>query len=206
MVGRKRTISVTRNSKGTMMSFYHDKGFESMLVPMRSIWDDDILNDDRVKRVLKSHRRFCHVREFNAGGGDWETFCRSVQMLADFYKPGGSQIAFRDGIVEAANICITLRPYSPQSNRMADMRAALNAGIDVGMLSGLIYIPFLVAWCAVCCVKGATVSACMQLWDDDETARTMLSISFKCFDKLEEIRYTSSQVFGKYEHPVNQTP
>ena len=87
---------------------------------------------------------------------------------------------------------------------MADSRSAWIAGIDVGLWSGVIYIPILVAWCAVCCGKGATVSDCMQVRDDDETARTMISISFKSFDKLEDMRYTDSQVFGKYEHLENK--
>ena len=52
-------------------------------------FDDGILDDDRVRRVIRGRRSRLHLREYNKGEGDWETFCRSVALLKGFYKPQG---------------------------------------------------------------------------------------------------------------------
>lgn len=71
----------------------------------RTNWfDDGVLDDDRVRRVIRGRRRNLHLREYNRGEGDWETFCRTVALLKDFYKPQGGQVAFADSIEHAANI------------------------------------------------------------------------------------------------------
>ena len=63
----------------------------------RTNWfDDGILDDDRVRRVIRGRRRNLHLREYNKGGGDWETLCRSIALLKDFYKPQGGQVAFAE--------------------------------------------------------------------------------------------------------------
>lgn len=65
----------------------------------RTNWfDDGVLDDDRVRRVIRGRRRNLHLREYNRGEGDWETFCRTVVLLKDFYKPQGGQVAFADSI------------------------------------------------------------------------------------------------------------
>ena len=75
----------------------------------RTNWfDDGILDDDRVRRVIRGRRRNLHLREYNRGEGDWETFCCAVALLKDFYKPQGGQVAFADSIEHAANICLSI--------------------------------------------------------------------------------------------------
>ena len=41
----------------------------------RTNWfDDGVLDDDRVRRVIRGRRRNLHLREYIKGKGDWETF------------------------------------------------------------------------------------------------------------------------------------
>ena len=154
----------------------------------RTNWfDDGILDDDRVRRVIRGRRRNLHLREYNRGEGDWETFCRAIALLKDFYKPQGGQVAFADSIEHAADICLSVSPHS-------SMYAALSRTQDVEMLSGLIYCPAMVAWCAVCHVKGATCYEMCKTWEGDEFAQTIIKIANLCFDNLTEVRYTDEDI------------
>lgn len=86
-------------------------------------FDDGVLDDDRVRRVIRGRRRNLHLREYNRGEGDWETLCRSIALLKDFYKPQGSQVAFADGVEHAANVCLSLSPPAhPVSERWRELR------------------------------------------------------------------------------------
>lgn len=154
----------------------------------RTNWfDDDILNDERVRRVIRGRRRRLHLREYNKGEGDWETFCRSVALLKGFYKPQGAQVAFADSIEHAANVCLSLAPWIPRVGALSRMQ-------NIEMLSGLIYCPALVAWCAVCHVKGATCYEMCKIWDDNEFAKTIIRIACNCFDNLTDVRYTDKDI------------
>lgn len=150
-------------------------------------FDDGILDDDRVRRVVRGRRRNLHLREYNKGEGDWETFCRTVALLKDFYKPQGGQVAFADSIEHAANICLSISPSS-------SMYAALARTQDIEMLSGLIYCPAMVAWCAVCHVKGASSYEMCQMWGGVEFAQTVIKIACLCFDNLTDERYTDEDI------------
>lgn len=154
----------------------------------RTNWfDDGILDDDRVRRVIRGRRRNLHLREYNKGDGDWETLCCSIALLKDFYKPQGGQVAFADSIEHAANICLSISPHS-------SMYAALSRVQDIEMLSGLIYCPAMVAWCAVCHVKGATCYEMCKTWKGAEFAQAIIKIACLCFDNLTEVRYTDKDI------------
>lgn len=154
----------------------------------RTNWfDDGILDDNRVRRVIRGRRRNLHLREYNKGEGDWETFCRTVALLKDFYKPQGGQVAFADSIEHAANICLSISPHS-------SMYAALSRTQDIEMLSGLIYCPAAVAWCAVCHVKGATCYEMCRVWECDGFAQTIIKVACLCFDNLTDVRYTDEDI------------
>lgn len=154
----------------------------------RTNWfDDGVLDDDRVRRVIRGRRRSLHLREYNKGEGDWETFCRTVTLLKGFYKPQGGQVAFADSVEYAANICLSISPSS-------SMYAALARTQGVEMLSGLIYCPAMVAWCAVCHVKGATCYEMCQVWGGVEFAQTVIKIACLCFDNLSDERYTDEDI------------
>ena len=154
----------------------------------RTNWfDDGILDDSRVRRVIRNRRRNLHLREYNRGEGDWETFCRSIALLKSFYKPQGEQVAFADGIEHAANVCLSLSSYTSRIG-------ALARSWDIEMLGGVIYVPAMVAWCAVCHVKGATCYEMCKVWDGIEFAQTIIKIACRCFDSLTDVRYTDEDI------------
>lgn len=96
-------------------------------------------------------------------------------------------MAFADSIEHAANICLSISPHS-------SMYAALSRTQDIEMLSGLIYCPAMVAWCAVCRVKGAACYEMCKTWEGDEFAQTIIKIASLCFDNLSEVRYTDEDI------------
>lgn len=154
----------------------------------RTNWfDDGVLDDDRVRRVIRGRRGHLHLREYNRGDGDWETFCRTVALLKRFYEPQGAQVAFADGIEHAADVCLSL---SPSTSRMGALARTQN----IEMLGGVIYAPAMVAWCAVCHVKGASCYEMCQTWAGIEFAQTIIKIACRCFDNLTDSRYTDEDV------------
>ena len=168
-------------------------GFIDTPVRERRKWDDDILNNKRVRMILGEDRKKCFVREFNSGIGDWETFCRSVQCLLEMFGHAQSTVCLRDGIVECAKICISLNP------RERGCRNALSSGFDISMITGMIYVPFLAAWCAVCYIKGASSYDCEALYSDDMAACRIIAMSFTSFDKLTDMCYTDKELFEEYK-------
>ena len=154
----------------------------------RTNWfDDGVLDDDRVRRVVRGRRCNLHLREYNRGEGDWETFCRSVALLKGFYKPQGTQVAFADSIEQAAYVCLSLSPWTSRVGALCRTQ-------NIEMLSGLIYCPALVAWCAVCHIKGATCYEMCKIWDGNEFAKTIIRIACNCFDNLTDVRYTDEDI------------
>lgn len=154
----------------------------------RTNWfDDGVLDDDRVRRVIRGRRRNLHLREYDRGDGDWETFCRTVALLKSFYEPQGAQVAFADGIEHAADVCLSL---SPSTSRIG----ALARTQDIEMLGGVIYAPAMVAWCAVCHVKGASCYEMRKTWACNEFAQTIIKIACRCFDNLTDSRYTDEDI------------
>lgn len=150
-------------------------------------FDDGILDDGRVRRVIRGRRSRLHLREYNKGEGDWETFCRSVALLKGFYKPQGTQVAFADSIEQAACVCLSLSPWTSRVG-------ALSRTQNIETLSGLIYCPALIAWCAVCRVKGATCYEMCKIWDNNEFAQTLVKIACRCFDNLTDESYTDKDI------------
>lgn len=154
----------------------------------RTNWfDDGVLDDDRVRRVIRGRHRNLFLREYNRGEGDWETFCRTVALLKVFYEPQGAQVAFADSIEHAAGVCLSL---SSSTSRMGALARTQN----IEMLGGVIYAPAMVAWCAVCHVKGASCYEMCKTWDGDEFAQSIIKIACRCFDNLTDSRYTDEDI------------
>lgn len=154
----------------------------------RTNWfDDGVLDDRRVRYVIRNHRRQLHLREYNRGEGDWETFCRALAFLKDFYKAEGTQIAFADSIAHISDMCLKL---SPATSRHATMDHTEN----IVMLSDLIYAPALIGYCAVCYVKGCTGYELSKLWDDNELACEIIKLTTRRFERLTETRYTDTDI------------
>lgn len=154
----------------------------------RTNWfDDGVLDDNRVRRVIRGRRHNLHLREYDTGKGDWETLCRSIALLKDFYKPQGSQEMFAAGIEHAANVCLSLSPCTSYIGALARTQ-------NIEMLGGVIYTPAMVAWCAVCHVKGATCYEMCKIWEGNGLAQTIIEIACRCFDNLTDVRYTDEDI------------
>lgn len=154
----------------------------------RTNWfDDGVLDDDRVRRVIRGRRRNLHLREYDRGEGDWETFCRTVALLKVFYKPQGAQVAFADGIEHVADVCLSLSSHTSRIGALARTQ-------NIEMLGGVIYAPAMVAWCAICHVKGASCFEMCKVWDGNEFAQTIIKIACHCFDNLTDSRYTDEDI------------
>ncbi len=133
-------------------------------------------------------RRNLYLREYNKGDGDWETLCRSIALLKDFYKPqGGSSGVCRQYRTRGEYLSKHLASFINVCRSYHERR-------DIEMLSGLIYCPAMVAWCAVCHVKGATCYEMCKTWEGDEFAQTVIKIACLCFDNLTEVRYTDEDI------------
>ena len=153
----------------------------------RNTFDDDIFNSKRLRQVMRGSTRQLHLREYNKGGGDYETLCRAVALLAQFYAPQGGQVAFKDSVIAAAEICLTLRPYSSAT-------AALNAPFGCEMLDDVIYAPALIAWCAVCEVKGAYAHDMQIMWRGNDLAVNIITAACRVFENLADMRYTDNDL------------
>ncbi len=68
-----------------MVLGFSDDGLEFLIMKLKNFeflmtatnvqtgLDDGVLDDDRVRRVIRGRRRKLHLREYNRGEGDWET-------------------------------------------------------------------------------------------------------------------------------------
>lgn len=65
--------------------------------------------------------------------------------------------------------------------------------IDVEYLDGSINPPNLIAWCAVCAVKGGSSYDCCSVFGSRE-ARNLIACVFKNFDRLDITRYNDKQL------------
>ena len=158
-------------------------------VPDRREWDDDIIHrNKRVAMVTRGSGKRINIRAIK-NALPWQYFCQSVKMLEEFYADGGTNIAFRDGIIESSHICATLSDNPSRTE-------VLSSGIDIELLDGIVYMPFLIAWCAVCRCVGCEPYDCVMLWQDTPKAEEMIHTCFHSFDRLVLTRYTDREVFG----------
>lgn len=153
----------------------------------RTNWfDDGILDSWRVKMACRGCMRQLHMRDFNAGGGDFETFCRSVSLLLGFYRTD-VRTMLCCSILKAADMCVSLRPHD--GSRMAEM---LND--DIVDLFGVVSSARLVGWCSVCWVKGCTAYDLKALWKDRLDMYPIISAAMNNFEKLTTTRYSENDM------------
>lgn len=152
---------------------------------LRRDFDDAILESPRVRKAVKGHMRELGLREFDAGLGDFESCCRAVNMLCELWAESYSPW-FGEAIIAVCQICGVLHAES----RLSD---ALMLTIDVEYLDGSINPPNLIAWCAVCAVKGGSSYDCCSVFDSRE-ARNLIACVFKNFDRLDITCYTDKQL------------
>lgn len=148
-------------------------------------FDDAILESPRVRRAVRGRVRELGLRGFDAGCGDFESCCRAVNMLCELWV-GSYGCWFGEAIVAVCRICGLLRAGS-------GLAGVLCLTVDVEFLDGSVNPPNLIAWCAVCAVKGGSSYDCCSVFDGRE-ARNLITCVFKNFDRLDITCYTDEQL------------
>lgn len=153
-------------------------------------FDDAIMESKRIVRATKGHRRELNLRRFDLGYGDFETCCRAVNMLCELWREAPSEW-FTQAVVTVSQIC--------GSMCIGDgLVAALSRAFDVEYCDGSINPPNLIAWCAVCAVKGGTSYDCCMIFDD-RRAQNLIVAVFKNFDRLDTKRYNDVELEKIFE-------
>ena len=149
-----------------------------------------IMDSPRIQRAVKGRKRELNLKRYDEGYGDWETCCRAVGMLCELWRDSPSQW-FSQAVIMTANIAGSLS--------MRDgLQAALSRTFCVEYLDGSVNPPNLIAWCAVCSVKGASSFDCCALFDNPH-ARNLIIAVFKNFDRLDVKKYNDVELQKIFE-------
>lgn len=148
-------------------------------------FNDGIMESPRVVKATRGHVRELNLKRFNSGFGDFETCCRAVNMLCELWSGARSEW-FGWAIVAVARICGTLSPHD-------GLQAALSRTYDIEYLDGSINGPNLIAWTAVCHVKGGTGFDCCAVFDHYGAKSLILAVS-KNFYRLDPMCYNDGQL------------
>lgn len=153
-------------------------------------FDDAIMESPRIVKATRGHTRELNLKRYDVGYGDWESCCRAVNMLCELFREAPSEW-FTQAVVAVSRICGSLT--------MRDgLSAALSRTSDVEYLDGSINPPNLIAWCAVCAVKGGTSYDCCMIFDSQQ-ARNLIIAVFKNFDRLDTKRYNDVELQKIFE-------
>lgn len=148
-------------------------------------FDDAIMESRRVVKATGGHARELNLRRFDSGYGDFESCCRAVNMLCELWSEERSEW-FGRAVIAVSNICVSLSPGS-------GLQAVLSRTYDVECLDGSIDGPNLIAWCAVCCVRGLLAYDCCAVFDHSG-ARSLIIAVFRNFCRLNIMRYNDRQL------------
>ena len=148
-------------------------------------FDDGIMESPRIVKATRGHTRELNLRRYDMGYGDFETCCRAVNMLCELWREAPSAW-FTQAVMTVSQIC--------GSMCIGDgLAAALSRTHDVEYLDGTVNPPNLIAWCAVCAVKGATSYDCCTIFDSPQ-AQNMIIAVFKNFDRLDTTCYNDNEL------------
>lgn len=149
-------------------------------------FDDAIMESSRVRKAVKGHVRELNLRRYDKGYGDYESCCRAVTMLCELWREGAPSPWFTQAIIVVSQIC--------GSMTISDgLSTALSYTYDVEYLDGTINPPNLIAWCAVCAVKGCTSYDCCTVFDSLQAQNLIIAV-FKNFDRLDTTRYNDDEL------------
>ena len=153
-------------------------------------FDDAIMESKRIVRATKGHKRELNLKCFDLGYGDFETCCRAVNMLCELWRDGPS-VWFSQAVVMVVRISGSLSVGD-------GLAAALSRTSDVEFLDGSVDPPALIAYCAVCAVKGGTSYDCCALFDNLHAQNLIIAV-FKNFDRLDTKRYNDVELQKIFE-------
>lgn len=162
-----------------------DRGDERTPIYRMRQFDDAIMESPRIVRATRGHRRELNLERYDAGFGDFESCCRAVNMLCELWSEAPSSW-FTQAVVAVSRICGGL-------GMMDGLTVALSRTYDVEYLDGTVNPPNLIAWCAVCAVKGGTSYDCCTVFDSPQVQNLIIAV-FKNFDRLDTTRYNDSEL------------
>lgn len=148
-------------------------------------FDDAIMESPRIAKAMKGRKRDLNLKRYDMGYGDFETCCRAVTMLCELWREGASTW-FPQAIIVVSQICGSLTIWD-------GLAAALSRTYDVEYLDGTINPPNLIAWCAVCAVKGGTSYDCCTIFNSPDAQNLIIAV-FKNFDRLDTTRYNDTEL------------
>lgn len=148
-------------------------------------FDDAIMESPRVVRATRGHVRELNLERFDSGFGDFETCCRAVNMLCELWSGARSEW-FGRAVIAVSNICGSLSPRD-------GLQVALSRTCDVEYLDGSVNGPNLIAWAAVCRVKGGSGFDCCAVFDHYGARSLIIAVS-KNFCRLDIMRYNDKQL------------
>ncbi len=148
-------------------------------------FDDAIMESPRIVKATRGRVRELNLRRYDMGYGDFESCCRAVTMLCELWRESLSEW-FTQAVIAVSHIC--------GSMCIGDgLAAALSRTYDVEYLDGTVNPPNLIAWCAVCAVKGATSYDCCTIFSSPQAQNLIIAV-FKNFDRLDTTRYNDSEL------------
>lgn len=162
-----------------------DRGDERTPIYRMRQFDDAIMESPRVVRATWGHTRELNLKRYDAGHGDFESCCRAVNMLCELWSEAPN-VWFVQAVVAVSRICAGLS----MRDGLID---ALSRTYGVEYLDGTVNPPNLIAWCAVCAVKGGTSYDCCTVFDSPQAQNLIIAV-FKNFDRVDTTRYNDSEL------------
>lgn len=148
-------------------------------------FDDAIMESPRIGRALRGRMREADLTRYDEGFGDFEACCRAVAMLCELWREGANSW-FDRAVLMVVRIAGSL-------SRGDGLRLALSRTFDVEYLDGSVDPANLIAWCAVCAVKGGSSFDCCALFDNPQASSLIIAV-FKNFDRLDMTRYNDKEL------------
>lgn len=162
-----------------------DRGDDRTPIYRMRRFDDAIMESPRIVKATRGRTRELNLKRFDMGYGDFESCCRAVNMLCELWRDATS-VWFTQAVITVSRIC--------GSMCIGDgLAAALSRTYDVEYLDGGVNLPNLIAWCAVCAVKGATSYDCCTVFDSPQAQNLIIAV-YKNFDRLDTTRYNDSEL------------
>lgn len=148
-------------------------------------FDDAIMESPRIVKATRGRKRELNMKRYDMGYGDYETCCRAVNMLCELWLESPSAW-FTQAVITVSQIC--------GSMCISDgLAVALSRVYDVEYLDGTVNPPNLIAWCAVCAVKGATSYDCCTIFSSLQSQNLIIAV-YKNFDRLDITRYNDEDL------------
>lgn len=162
-----------------------DRGDDRRPIYRMRDFDDAIMESPRIVKATRGHTRELNLKRYDVGYGDYESCCRAVNMLCELWREAPSEW-FAQAVITVSQIAGGLS--------MGDgLAAALSRTYDVEYLDGSVNPPNLIAWCAVCAVKGGTSYDCCTVFDSPQAENLIIAV-FKNFDRLDTTRYNDAEL------------